>query len=58
MHWRCASLLCFAHHDMLEMRYDLACDAHEMYNYALDSFGIYMLVDGFLFIKMLYDPLL
>jgi hypothetical protein len=29
-----------------------------MYNYALDSLGIYMLVDGLLFIKILYDPLL
>jgi hypothetical protein len=36
----------------------LSCDPHEMYNYALDSSGIYMLVDGFLFIKMPYDPLL
>jgi hypothetical protein len=29
-----------------------------MYSYALRSFGINMLVDGFLFVKMLFDPLL
>jgi hypothetical protein len=29
-----------------------------MYSYALGSFGIYILVDGFLLCKMLYDPLL
>jgi hypothetical protein len=29
-----------------------------MYIYAHGSFGIYILMDGFLFIKMLYDPLL
>jgi hypothetical protein len=29
-----------------------------MYSYSLGSFGMYMLVDGFLFVKMLYDPLL
>jgi hypothetical protein len=29
-----------------------------MYSYALGSFGIYMLVDGFLFVKMLYESLL
>jgi hypothetical protein len=29
-----------------------------MYSYALGSFGIHMLVDSFLFVKILYDPLL
>jgi hypothetical protein len=29
-----------------------------MYIYALGSFGIYMLVDDFLFVKMLYESLL
>jgi hypothetical protein len=29
-----------------------------LYSYALSSFGIYMLVNGFLLYKMLYDPLL
>jgi hypothetical protein len=29
-----------------------------MYSYALGSFGIYMLVDGFLLYKRLYDTLL
>jgi hypothetical protein len=27
--------------------YDFACDAHKMYSYALGSFGICMLVNGF-----------
>jgi hypothetical protein len=31
--------------------YDFSCDADEIYSYALGSFGIYMLVDGFLLVK-------
>jgi hypothetical protein len=38
--------------------YDFASDAHVMHSYALGSFRVYMLVDGFPFVKMLYDPLL